>query len=205
MARALEFRLDGQSWKAGIEKVDRAALYGTVDVETRDKSGARCDVATLAADGRTLIPTGGTALGYVSPKGQWLERSELVAVDVRGSKVNTVSSSFDAPIELDTKTTVDRFLDHSIRSAYLLDTTEQPPVKLQAALDAGTIFKFDFSYRGGSNSDPAFLMKGADEALWMLVGDDNNINFVGLAEVAAPAADEPAGDADSDDLSFDMM
>lgn len=205
MARALEFRMDGQTWTVALEKVDRTALYGTIDVETRDKSGARCDVATLAADGRTLIPVGGTALGYVSPTGEWLERSELVAVDVRGTKVNTVSSSFDTPIELDTKTTVDRFLDHSIRSAYLLDTTEQPPVNLQAALDAGTIFKFDFSYRGGSNSDPAFLMKGADEALWMLVGDDNNINFVGLAEVAAPAADEPAGDADSDDLSFDMM
>ena len=205
MARALEFRMDGQTWTVALEKVDRTALYGTIDVETRDKSGARCDVATLAADGRTLIPVGGTALGYVSPTGEWLERSELVAVDVRGTKVNTVSSSFDTPIELDTKTTGDRFLDHSIRSAYLLDTTEQPPVNLQAALDAGTIFKFDFSYRGGSNSDPAFLMKGADEALWMLVGDDNNINFVGLAEVAAPAADEPAGDADSDDLSFDMM
>jgi hypothetical protein len=205
MARALEFRIDGQSWKAGIEKVDRTALYGTVDVETRDKSGARCDVATLAADGRTLIPTGGTALGYISPKGRWLERSELVAVDVRGTRVNTVSSSFEAPIDLETKTTVERFLDHSIRAAYLLDMTEAVPSKLQAAFDAGTIFKFDFSYRGGSNSDPAFLMKGADDALWMLVGDDNNINFVGLAQVAAPIADEPAADSDGDDLSFDMM
>jgi hypothetical protein len=204
MARALEFRMEGQTWKAGIDKVDRTALYGTIDVETRDKSGARCNVATLASDGRTLIPAGGTALGYVSPKGEWLERSELVAVDVRGTKVNTVPSSFDAPIDLETQTTIDRFLDHSIRSAYLLDLTEAVPAKLKAALDAGTIFKFDFSYRGGANSDPAFLMKGADNALWMLVGDDNNINFVGLAQAAGPAEDD-AADADSDDLSFDMM
>jgi hypothetical protein len=204
MARALEFRLDGQSWKAAIEKVDRTSLYGTVDVVTRDKAGARCDVATLAADGRTLIPQGGTALGYVSPKGEWLERSELVAVDVRGTKVNTVASSFEAPIELETKTTVERFLDHSIRSAYLLDKAEAVPATLQAALDQGAIFKFDFSYRGGSSSDPAFLMKGADDAVWMLVGDDNNINYVGFAQAAAPAEDD-AADGDSDDLSFDMM
>jgi hypothetical protein len=204
MARALEFRLNGQSWKAAIEKVDRTALYGTVDVITRDKSGARCEVATLAADGRTLIQTGGTALGYVSPAGQWLERSELVAVDVRGTKVNTVASSFETPIDLDNRTTVERFLDHSIRSAYLLDKAEAVPSSLQAALDQGVIFKFDFSFRGGSNSDPAFLMKGADDALWMLVGDDNNINFVGLAQAATPAEDD-AADADSDDLSFDMM
>ena len=63
MARALEFRIDGQTWKAAIEKVDRTALYGTVDVETRDKSGAWCEVATLAADGRTLIPSGADELG----------------------------------------------------------------------------------------------------------------------------------------------
>jgi hypothetical protein len=204
MARALEFRIDGQSWTTGLEKVDRTSLYGTVDIETRDKSGARCDVATLAADGRTLIPTGGTALGYVSPKGTWLERSALMAVDARGTKVNTVPSSFDAPIELDVKTTIDRFLDHSIRAAYLLETSEAVPPNLRAALDAGTIYKFDFSYRGGSSSDPAFLMKGADDALWMLVGDDNNINFIGFAQAAAPV-EEDAADADSDDLSFDMM
>jgi hypothetical protein len=204
MARALEFRLDGLSFKCGLEKVDRTDLYGTVDVETRDKSGARCEVATLAADGRTLIPSGGTALAYMSKGGDWIDRSELHAVDLRGVRVNTVASSFEHPIDLDIKTTPDRFLDHSIRSAYLLDTSEGLPAKLKAELDGGAIYKFDFSYRGGINADPAFLMKGADDAIWMLIGDDNNINFVGFAQVAGlgePETTEETGD----DLDFDMM
>jgi hypothetical protein len=204
MARALEFRFEGQSFQAGIDKVDRTSLYGTVDVETRDKAGKRLEIATLAADGRTLVPTGGTALGYIDRGGRWVERKELVAVDPRGTRVNTVSSSFDSPIDLETKTSADRFLDHSIRSAYLIDAAAPVPPPLQKALDGGTIFKFDFSYRGGANADPAFLLKGADDALWMLVGDDNDIDWVTFAQVAAAVPDE-AVDAKSDDLDFDMM
>ena len=152
MARTLEFLFEGQSFKCGLEKVDRAALYGSVDVETRDKSGARCEVAALAQDGRTLIPSGGTALGYLSKDGTWLERSDLVAVDARGARVNMVPSSFDHPIELETKTSTGRLLDHSIRLAYLLDAAEGVPPALRHQLDTGAIFKVAFSYRGGASA-----------------------------------------------------
>jgi hypothetical protein len=204
MARTLEFRFDGLPFRCGLQKVDRSALYGSVEVETRDAGGLRCEIATLAQDRRTLVPSGGTALGYMSEKGGWVERSALVAVNERGDRINTVGSSFDAPIELEVKTSPERFLDHSIKSSYLLDAADGVPGALQAALDAGAIFKFDFSYRGGANADPAFLIKGAEDALWMLVGESNNVNFVGLPQASGlDAADstEPAGD----DLDFDMM
>ena len=59
--------------------------------------------------------------------------------------------------------------------------------------------------RGGATSDPAFLLKGSDGTLWMMVGNDNDLNFVGLPQAAGLAsADEPT-DADSDDLDFEMM
>ena len=69
----------------------------------------------------------------------------------------------------------------------------------------GAIFKFAFSYRGGSNADPAFLLKGADGTVWMMVGNENNLNFVGLAQTAGLASADEVADSESDDLDFDMM
>lgn len=204
MARALEFVFKGSSFKGTIDKVDRSALYGSVEVETRDRNGSRCQVATLANDGRTLIQSGGTALAYFSPKGEWLERSALSAVDARGARVNSVPSSFDIPIELEMRASVERFLDHSIRLTYAVDTLDSVPTGLATELDAGAIFKFDFSYRGGANADPAFLLKGTDGTLWMLVGTENSFNFVGFTQVAGLASADEA-EADSDDLDFEMM
>jgi hypothetical protein len=204
MARTLEFRFDGLPFRCGLQKIDRAALYGSVDVETRDASGLRCETATLSQDRRTLVTSGGTALGYMSDKGTWIERGDLVAVNERGARLNTVASSFDSPIELDAKTGPDRFLDHAIKSSYLLDAPDGVPGALKSALDAGDIFKFDFSYRGGINADPAFLLKGADESLWMLVGESHEPTFMGFAQ--ATGLDEtPTDAAGDDDLSFDMM
>jgi hypothetical protein len=204
VARTLEFVYQGRAFKCGLNKVDRTSLYGSVDVETRDTTGSRCQVATLAQDRRTLIPSGGTALGHLTPTGTWVERGDLVAVNAQGNRINTVASSFDSPIELETKSGLERFLDHSIRSSYLLETVDEVPAPLKTALDAGTIFKFDFSYRGGSNPDPAFLMKGLEDALWMLVGDSNEVTFVGFAQATALAPEDAAAEA-GDDLDFEMM
>ena len=170
---------------------------------TRDANGLRCEIQTLASDGRTLIPSGGTAFGYINPGGQWLERSELVAVDQRGARLNPVSSSFDVPLELENRTTPERFLDHSIRLSYALGAVDAVPTALARELDEGAIFKVDFSYRGGIGADPAFVMQGQDGTLWLLVGDEGDINFVGFAQAAGMA--EGDSDAAADDLDFEMM
>ena len=204
MARTLEFRFAGQSFKCAIDKVDRSALYGSTDVETRDAQGRRCETATLAADGRTIIPSGGTAIGHFNVEGRWLERGDLMAVDARGHGINPVASSFDGAIDLETKTTPERFLDHSIRLAYALDVVEGAvPQGLATTLDGGGVYKLDFSYRGGSTADPAFMLKGADGALWLLVGDENNVDFVGFTEVAG-LMDNAEAEAPGDDIDFEM-
>lgn len=205
MARALEFVFKGQSFKGAIVKVDRAALYGLVDVETRDRAGLKCFVAALASDGRTLIQSGGTAIAQFRPDGRYLERADLVPVDARGNRLNSVPSSFDAPIELEMRTTTERFLDHSIRLSYAIDAEGPMPAALVGELETGAIFKFDFSYRGGTSADPAFMLKGADGTLWMLVGHENNLNFAGLAQTAGLGDTDEPGDAGDDDLDFEMM
>ena len=69
MPRALKFKYGDSEFECELNKIDRRKLYGSVDVETRDIDGNRCGLATLANDGKTLIPYGGTALGYISSDG----------------------------------------------------------------------------------------------------------------------------------------
>ncbi len=205
MARTIEIQHLGANVACTIEKVDRTSLYGSIDVETHDMDGRACRLATLAADGRTLIPSGNTAIAHLSTDGRWLERSDLIAQDAAGNRLNTVASSFSQPLELETVTTPSRFLDHAIRLAYVLDPVDASlPPKLAEALGAGAIFKTDFSYRGGISADPAFVMQGADGAVWLLVGDENAIDYVGLAQSAGLVAEEAEADGE-DDLDFDMM
>ena len=161
---------------------------------------------TLASDGRTLIPSGETAFAYMSEDGTWIERSDLTPLDGAGNRLNTVASSFSQPIELEITTTPQRFLDHSIRLVYALQPVESEfPAKLLDTLGQGTIFKTDFSYRGGVSADPAFVMKGADGTVWLLVGDENDINFVGFNQSAGLAVEEEDETAEDDDLDFNMM
>jgi len=120
MARTLTFAYKDSEFEAEIIKVDRSHLYGTVSIETADMDGDRCAVATLAIDGKTLIPKGGTALGYVNPDGEWVNRNELQPVDLGGEPLAEVDSSFDKPIQLDTECETEAFLDQSVRLVYRL-------------------------------------------------------------------------------------
>ena len=63
MARKLEFDFGGNNFTMAIHKVDRSKLYGRVKTETFDANDKECTLATLARDGRTIIP----CLLYTSP------------------------------------------------------------------------------------------------------------------------------------------
>ena len=207
MARKLEFQFDDKLFTCAIEKVDRSKVYGHVSTRVYDAEDKACQLATLARDGRTLIPSGGTASGYVNTEGLWVDRDDLVPIDRDGKKVPEVESSFKAAIVLDCEVEVEEFLDHPIRLTYLLDS-EELNKKLKKKLVKGGIFKFDFSYRGGIFSDPAFLIMDAEENLWMLIGHRSDIEFVGFeqAAICAARASDEAEDEDSNDaFDFDML
>ncbi len=49
-----------------------------------DEHGDKCEMATLAEDGHTIIGRGGTGIGYLSADGLWCDKSELQPVDLSG-------------------------------------------------------------------------------------------------------------------------
>ena len=71
MAKPLVFLFGDNEVAFTMSKVDRAKLYGYKELEVLDDEGRKCELATLAGDGRTVVARGGTGIGYVSQDGLW--------------------------------------------------------------------------------------------------------------------------------------
>jgi hypothetical protein len=206
---ALQLQFQGAPVSCGLDKIDRSKLYGYIDHEVLDERQRPCRLATLAADGRTLLPSGGVALAYVSPGGLWRDKGDLQAVNPEGSPIEPVISTFKTMVDLDRTATAEDLLDHNIRMSYLLTPEGEAaafPAALRDELAGGKIYTFPFSYRGGLTADTAFLMQGQDGAVWLLVGKKANLQMVGFDQQAAladEAGEEP--EAEAEEIDFGMM
>jgi hypothetical protein len=205
MPRALILRHRGVELSFTIEKLDRTKLYGSVDVEAIDDQGRRCELATLASDGKTLLGKGGTAAAFLSQDGSWLDRGTLKPVDAFGDPITPVPSSFSAPVELGEETDVDDYLQHNVKSVYAL-TTEADLEALRAELKQGKIYKFPYSFRGGLVADVGFLLANPEGEVFLAVGQPTRIHFLGLDVLPVYEDEEtPEGAEAEDELDFGMM
>ncbi len=206
---ALQLQFNGAAFACDLNKIDRSKLYGYIDTEVLDEQQRPCRLATLASDGRTLMPAGGVALAYVSPNGLWRDKGDLKAVNLEGAPIEPVISTFKAPVTIENLATAEDLLDHNIRMSYLLTPEGDGaafPAELLQELAAGHIFRFPFSYRGGLTADTAFLTQGQDGTVWMLVGKKTNIQLISFEQQAAITTDSDAEEEDeSEDMDFGMM
>lgn len=204
MAKPLIFSFGGSDFSFEMTKVDRAKLYGYKEIEVFDEQGEKCEMATLAEDGHTIIGRGGTGVGYLSADGLWCEKAQLQPVDLSGQPIEPVPSSFAAPITLVAPTTADDYLAHSIRAIYYLSTDTDGELILQ--LKSGAIFKFEYSYRGGLEADIAFLLCNETGDVFMAVGNATAIEFIGLQQTATVLEDEAEQEeSDGDEMDFGMI
>jgi hypothetical protein len=205
MARQLVLSLDGREFPVSLIKIDREKLYGSVEIEAFDEKGREAQLRVLAADGKTLIDKGGTALTTVNEKGTSVDRSSLTAVDEDGDDIEPVPSSFNAPNVLDRATT-DDYLAQMVKSVYLL----QPPEDggdisyLLDHLDGEQIFTFPFSWRGGLDYDKAFVL-GADNEAFMIVGRPAEFQFLKLNQSTTLLDSTAEDEVSMDDLDFDLI
>ncbi len=199
MAQHLQFTFEDQEFACDLFKVDRQKLYGKVDLEAVDDEERVCQLATLAGDGKTLIPSGGTALAYVSPEGLWREKGDLNPVNLEGEPIEPVGSSFKTVTPLAERATYEDYFSHNIRLTYLLNAVESAfPEALLRELREGAIYKFGFSYRGGLEADAAFLFSDNADKVWMAVGKPTKLHFIGPDE-PAPAVEEEAGSEEEEE------
>ena len=203
MAKQIKFVYEKEPVAFDMEKVDRTKLYGSKSLEVVDEDGHPCRLITLAADGRSLIGKGGTGTGQIDADGNWIEKTEMKPVDLSGNEITPVKSSFSAQIELDEEVSPAEYLNHKIRLTYRLEA-ETFPQSLKKRLDAGAIFKFDYSYRGGLEADAGFLLNNDQDQTFLLIGDPSDVSFKGLQETAVVAVDEEDGAGD-DAMDFGMI
>ena len=203
MAKPLVFLFGDVELSFHLNKVDRSKLYGYKDLEAIDEDGQRCELATLAGDGRTVVASGGTALGYVAIDGLWCDKTQLKPVDLDGKEIIPVKSSFSEPVKLLETATVDQYLEHTIRSIYLLEATGSAAA-LMDELKRGAIFSFPYSFRGGLEANAGFLLMGADGNIFLAIGSPTQVEFLGLQETAtAEEAEEETEETEM--MDFEMI
>jgi hypothetical protein len=204
VAKPLVFQFGDRDLSFAMTKVDRSKLYGYKEIEVLDERGRRCELATLANDGRTVVGGGGTGLGQVSAEGLWCDKSELKPCDLEGHEIHPVASSFNAPVKLFDTATAEEYLNHNIRAVYQLQT-EDEATDLMSELKRGTIFAFPYSYRGGLEADAGFLLLSEDGNVFLAVGSPTKGEFIGLQQTAAAVAEEDSETDETDLMDFDMI
>ncbi len=203
MARPLILSLDGEEFPVTLVKIDREKLYGKVEIEAFDEKGREASLKILAADGKTLIDKGGTALATVTDKGDSIDRTELVPIDADGEKIEQVPSSFNQTNVL-RAATVEDYFTQVVKSIYLIRPHESADIgALHEHLSSERMFTFPFSWRGGIEYDNAYLIGSAGEA-FMVVGKQAEFQFVKLNQAAVLENDEEE-EISADDLDFDLM
>lgn len=203
MARPLVLVLDGVEYPVGIVKVDRDKLYGKMAIEAFDEKGREAELRILAADGKTLINKGGTALATVTDKGDSVDRNDLVPITEDGDKIESVASSFNQNNILE-KAEVDEYLLQIVKSVYLISPFEEADISgLLEQVAAGQIYGFPFSYRGGVEYDSAFVI-GSGKDAFIVTGKQADLDFIELNESTVLNNDEE-DEISVDDLDFDLM
>lgn len=198
MAKELIFKLSGSEYPAAPVKLERKKLYGWTTLVANTKEGEECNSAYLSPDDSLIIPSGGIKQATVDSEGRWVEKSELTAFSEDGEQeLPILPSSFDAPIELGQKATAEEFLDNDWESVYQL---ENPDL---AAAVGEDIYKFEFSYRGGTNHNDAYLLN-TPGGLFLFAGDKQEFPLVSLAEETT-IDDNEEPDEEIDELDFSMF
>lgn len=198
MAKELIFTISGIEYPAVPVKLERKKVYGWTETVATDKDGEECVSAYLSPDDSLVIPSGGLKQASVDSDGRWIDKSELIAFSADGeNRLPVLPSSFDAPIELNTKATIEEFLDNDWESVYQLVNPEL------AAAVGKDIFKFEFSYRGGTNHNDAYLLN-APGGLFLFAGDKQEFPLVSLAEETT-IDDNEEPEEEIDELDFSMF
>lgn len=204
MAKTLKLSLDGDEFEVAITKLDREKLYGYVEIEAFDEKGKPAELKVLAADGKTLINKGGTALEAVNSGGDSIERKELIPVDLEGKKIELVKSSFDEVNELKPGD-IDAYLGLVVKSVYMLEAAEDSDIQfLKDHLSAKRMFTFPFSYRGGLEHDAAYIIGGDGDEPFMIIGKEGDVQYLKLNQAGVLSSNEEQ-EISADDISFDLL
>ena len=203
MPREMTFAINGKEFAVEPVKIDRKKLYGWSEIHAFDNDGDECMLVSVDSSGTITIPKGGVCLGIVSQEGDWAARSTLRTINIDGSDVAMITSSYGVVNELE-KSSEEELLNCSITAFYHMRGADD---ELVTAIGKD-IYTIDYCYRDSYETSPAFLLVSELEGkkeLFMMVGTQHPFDYIGLTELAMVAGDEPENEEDEGDIDFSMF
>lgn len=200
MAKPICVAYQGATSSFGHKKLDRDKLYGKRQRVVLDPDGEPCERARLTDDGAILIRSGMAAQAYFDEAGHWVPNSELVGLSPEGETVERVKSTLGTAVEAQ-EISPEQALDLNVRAVYMLTAEEVDPA-LAEALNSGSIFAFDYSYRGGYNTETAVLVQN-DNGVFAMIGSPGVTEWSELEQLPVETFTED--EDDDDDLDFEMF
>lgn len=200
MCRTLNFTLGDQHFDLAPVKLERKKLYGWTEMRVTTPDGAVCRQAGLDKSGQIIIPKGATKIGLLDEEGSWLEKSDLIAIRADGSEATAVPSSFDAPISLMQKSSAEELLNLRVATVYQLTGDEASAL---SNLLGNDIYSFAFSYKGGYETQQAFLLTTGTTP-YIIAGEAMQFDFIGLDEQGVICEMDEV-EIEEDELDFSMM
>ena len=199
MAREILLNLNKKKSTFEISKIDRKKLYGFKKRLFLDDKGEECSKANLEEETGIVFVNSDISSCYLDHKGNYIEKSDLEAINENGKKVKKEDSTIGKEVNLNSITTEDA-LNLKVNSVYHLEPKEFDK-NLKSKLDKGEIFSFPFNYYADFKLENGIILKSEKE-YFALIGRKTSCHWVGENSDDLP---EDVEEFEDNDLDFEMM
>ena len=199
MAREILLNLNKKKSSFVISKIDRKKLYGFKKRMFLDEKNKECSKANLEEETGIVFVNSDISSCYLDHKGNYIEKSDLEAINENGKKVKKEDSTISKEVNLNSITTEDA-LNLKVNSVYHLEPKEFDK-NLKSKLDKGEVFSFPFNYYADFKLEDGIILKSEKE-YFALIGRKTSCHWVGENSDDLP---EDVEEFEDNDLDFEMM
>ena len=199
MAREILLNLNKKKSIFEISKIDRKKLYGFKKRMFLDEKNKECSKANLEEETGIVFVNSDISSCYLDHKGNYIEKSDLEAINENGKKVKKEDFTIGKEVNLNSITTDDA-LNLKVNSVYHLEPKEFDK-NLKSKLDKGEIFSFPFNYYTDFKLEDGIILKSEKE-YFALIGRKTSCHWVGENSDDLP---EDVEEFEDNDLDFEMM
>jgi hypothetical protein len=150
------------------------------------------------------MPVGGIAMFYLDDNGDVVERDRLRAIDIDGKMLKPGERVLDGALEVGQVVQAADLLECTITHVYALDPVFLSQ-ELGSSLSRGEILCLKF-LTPTNHFHRRFFLLGNDIGYFLLIGEETEFDFIGLAEADLSPPDIEGNDYDDDcDIDFLML
>ena len=199
MARELILNLDKKKSSFKISKIDRKKLYGYKKRIYLDEKNKECSRANLEEETGIVFINSDISSCYLDPKGNFIEKKDLDAIDDEGKSVKKEESTLGKEVSLKS-ISIEDALNLKVNSVYRLEPTKFDS-ELKTKLNKGEIFSFPFNYYADFKLEDGLILE-SENSYFALIGRKHTCNWIGENSNEIP---EEIEEFEDNDLDFEMM